>query len=678
MAEQAPHPAEEEEEDPLVGRVLGEGYVLEERLGGGGFGAVYAATDPESGQRVAAKVLRVDRAALSADARTRFRREAQALVSLRHPRIVAIHAHGTSDEGLEYLVMDLLEGEDLADHLYRRRRIPLPEALALFDGMAEAVQYAHDQGFAHRDLKPANVFLRKGDGAELEPIVLDFGLAKMVEGSEESLTATGMVLGTPQYMAPEQATGEKVDRRADVYALGCILYEMLTGVAPFTGNTPTAILMQMLTTPPPAMAPDLGVPEAVEGAIRTALAKDPKERFQDVGAFRQALKEGAKSVPMTRLMPAAPSGAPPATREAQAVSSGLQAQSGKRWVGPVAIGAVVLMAAGAAGLYFALREPSGQVTATAPTQVDLAPLNEGDEAMEEDSEEAVAPDAGSELGAPPTEFPEPPPEETPSMRPRPSQMRGRRARPATMDSAMESSMSTGPSAVSTSGGNDFSAQVRRLEASLDEVQRTVAAVAATRRGLRSLEQNDKPRFCGRASGLVTGSEDGVVVSTVQQLRRIRGQACEPFEQSGPPDADLLRKLQRIGPTLDRAEEMAADRTVSSNTPTDIADQVLAAVREVRGMLRGVEDGSRPFPCDAAVFRRLRRLQAGPNSWSGAAARRVTRMKDGICRETGGLTSAEARQLAERLNGQLDTVEGQINAHETNVQRRLTAARLVAQ
>ena len=122
MADEAPAPDEGDEEDLLVGRVLGDGYVLEKRLGGGGFGAVYAATDPQTGEKVAAKVLRVDRAALSADARIRFRREAQALVSLRHPRIVAIHAHGTSEEGLEYLVMDLLEGEDLADHLHRRRR----------------------------------------------------------------------------------------------------------------------------------------------------------------------------------------------------------------------------------------------------------------------------------------------------------------------------------------------------------------------------------------------------------------------------------------------------------------------------------------------------------------------------------------------------------------------------
>ncbi|MBO6939296.1 MAG: serine/threonine protein kinase [Deltaproteobacteria bacterium] len=676
MAEEAFGPEEGDEEDPLVGRVLGEGYVLEKRLGGGGFGAVYAATDPKTGEKVAAKVLRVDRAALSADARTRFRREAQALVSLRHPRIVAIHAHGTSDEGLEYLVMDLLEGEDLADHLHRRRRIPVPDALALFDGMAEAVEYAHEQGFAHRDLKPANVFLRTNDEGGVDPIVLDFGLAKMVEGSEESLTATGMVLGTPQYMAPEQATGEKVDRRADVYALGCILYEMLTGEAPFEGNTPTAILMKMLTTPPPAMAPDLGVPVAVETAIRTALAKNQDERFQHVGAFRKALKEGAKSVPMTRLL-RAPSGSPPATREARALSSGLRPGESKSWVGPVAIGGVALLAAAGVGLFFALREPTNAVTATAPTQVDLAPIDHRDEAIEEPDETPTQTDAGNELGAPPTEFPEEPLEANPTMRPEPSQMRSRRGQATTMASAMESSMSTGPSAAVTNA-NPYAAEVRRLEASLEEVQRTVAAVAATRRGLRSLADNDKPSFCGRASGLVTGSEDGTVVSTVQQLRRIRGQACEPYEQSGPPDADLLRKLQRIPSTLDRAEEMAADRTISSNVPVDVADQVLAAVRETRTLLRGVEDGSRPFPCDAGVFTRLSRLQRQGNQWSGAAAQRVTRLRQDICRETGGLTSVQASELAERLSGQLDTAEGQIHAHETSVQRSLTAARLVAQ
>ena len=653
--------------------------MLRRRLGGGGFGAVYEAVD-DDGQVVAAKVLRVDRAALSADARTRFRREAQALVSLRHPRIVAIHAHGTSEDGLEYLVMDLLRGEDLAEHLHRRRRVPLREALELFDGMAEAVQFAHEQGFAHRDLKPANVFLREAAGGGVEPIVLDFGLAKMVEGSEESLTATGMVLGTPHYMAPEQATGEKVDRRADVYALGCILFEMITGAPPFNGNTPTAILMQVLTTPPPAISPDLQVPAGVEQTIRQALAKDPEDRFTDVAAFRDALKVGLESVPMTRMMAAATTDPPPATREARALSSGVDQQRAtgrSRLLVPMLGAALLTLVAGGAALWwFGLRDTGVEVAATAPTQVDLAPIDEHDEAIPEEVQQAAADSGVAELGAPPTEVPDAPPEENPTMRSLPSQMRGRRVT-THVDSPMVASMSTGPSATASGGaGGGAAEEVRRLEAKLDEVERVVAAVSATRRGLEQLAGRSKPRFCGRG-GLPSGSENGYVVGAVQSLRRIRGAACDPFDAPGQPDADTVRKLRRVPQTVEHAEEMATS-SIAQQQHADDAQAIAQAIAQARQVLRGVEDGSRPFPCEHAVFGRLRRLRASSQSaYAGAGARDIVRLQQDICRNVGGISAAEASRLADDLNGQLDEVEGRIGVHERDVRRALTSARFLA-
>ena len=672
MAE-VPSPTDfDDDADPLVGRVLGDGYVLQHRLGGGGFGAVYRARHEGSGEITAAKVLRVDRAALSSDARLRFRREAQALLSLRHPRIVSIHAHGTSDEGLEYLVMDLLEGEDLSEHLGRRRRMPLREALDVFDGMAEAVQFAHEQGIAHRDLKPANVFLRRTADGTHDPIVLDFGLAKMIEGSEESLTATGMVMGTPHYMAPEQATGEKIDYRADVYALGCILYEMIVGNPPFNGNTPTAILMQVLTSPPPQIPVDLGVPEPIEQAVRTALNKEPKARFQDVAAFRRALQRSASSVPLTRALNV-PSDAPPATREARAVSSGLRhrAEGGsKRWVVPLATSVALLLAGGGVALVAMLGGENTAVTATAPTPVGLDPVDGEQEAVREGGLEG-APDrptgpeeATRELGAPPTEMPEAPPEETPTVRSQPTQRRGERLTTtdrATMEPAetMEERRAvTGPSAEGNGGGDAITQAIARAQVDLEATEGLASAVAGTRRGLRTLKDGDRPSFCGRSGDLATSSEDAEIVRVVHDLRRIRGTACEPFDAAELTSSDI-RRLRDFPEALDAADAVLARSGAS--TPPDQLAAASAAIAGVRQLTRGTADGSRPFPCNHAQFRTIRRLAASSRGAAQAAVERVERARARICNALNMLSPTEARELADRLDRELDQPEGNANA-----------------
>ncbi len=672
MAEEPPANDFDDDEDPLVGRLLGDGYVLEERLGGGGFGAVYRARH-ESGDVAAAKVLRVDRAALSADARTRFRREAQALITLRHPRIVAIHTHGTSADGLEYLVMDLLEGEDLSEHLHRRRRMPVREALALFDGMAEAVQFAHEQGIAHRDLKPANVFLRRTDGKEMDPVVLDFGLAKMIEGSEESLTATGMVMGTPHYMAPEQATGEKIDYRADVYALGCILYEMLVGQPPFDGNTPTAILMQVLTSPPPKIPTDLGVPEGVEDALRRSLHKDPAQRFQDVASFRAALKSSAKSVPMTRLMHTPET--PPATREVQAVSSDLTQPTLEyrrpRWVVPVIGGLLALLiAVGGFGAYVGLRQQEETVAATLPTPVNIAPSP-----RREDAAPALPPDAAaetgetetSELGAPPTEMPEAPPEATPTMRSQPTQMREQRLTVAPRGDESSARGGSGGAAETPPAGASEAMVTRMasLRAAIEDAERAATALNATRNGLDRLERGQNPGFCSRND--LRRSDSTAILQVIQELRGVRNQACEPFAQRELPAA-ILQKLREFPSTLDDARTRA-QRTLPTNEPQDQADAVIAAVGALERATAGTANG-RPFPCDDPGFRSLRLVSVGPNSWAASAASSVLRRRDAICRGMPGLSAREGRELADTLSRRLDLYEGNLNGARSSAQSEL--------
>ncbi|MCB9617376.1 MAG: serine/threonine protein kinase, partial [Sandaracinus sp.] len=320
--------------DPLLGRTLGGVYAVERRLGTGGFGAVYAGRHLRTGRRYALKVLRPDRALVSPEARERFRREAEALASLGHAGIVAVHDYASSD-GFDYLVMDLLEGEDLASRL-AAGPLPLSEALRIVEQIADALSLAHHQGIVHRDLKPANVFLARertpssdahrasqlSDESTERAVLLDFGLAKSTGGGP-SLTASGEALGTPQYMAPEQASGDHIDARTDVYALGAILFEMLSGHPPFDGPSPAAVLVKSLTTPAPSLRGTPGVPSHVADAVAHALAKEPDLRPASATDFVAYLRaERPESlVPETRAMPvvgARSTERPPPTRVSDA------------------------------------------------------------------------------------------------------------------------------------------------------------------------------------------------------------------------------------------------------------------------------------------------------------------------------------------------------------------------
>ena len=288
---------------PIVGRQLG-AFAIEAQIGAGGMGEVYRAKDTRLGRTVAVKILPRDLAA-DPDRRQRFQREARAVAALNHPNICTIHDVGHAD-GVDFLVMELVEGESLATRL-ARGPLPLDQALARAIEIADALDKEHRQGIVHRDLKPGNVMLTKaktGKSQEAQAKLLDFGLARVVrdDGALASvaptntspLTEAGAVLGTLQYMAPEQIEGRPADARTDIFAFGALLYEMLTGQRAFDGASSPAVMANILRGDPPSPAAlQPGLPSALDWLVRTCLAKDPEGRFASMQDVRLELQRAA-------------------------------------------------------------------------------------------------------------------------------------------------------------------------------------------------------------------------------------------------------------------------------------------------------------------------------------------------------------------------------------------------
>ena len=278
-----PAPAPRDALSARLQSALGEGYVVEGQLGSGGFAVVYLVRDLHLKRKLAVKVLSPDVIA-SHSVLERFRREAETVAQLSHPHIVPLHFIGQKDD-LVYLVMEAIDGGSLADRLEREGQLPIDESARIFSEVASALAHAHKRGVVHRDIKPQNVLLDSESGRAL---VTDFGIARTAEGG--SLTATGMVVGTPAYLSPEQVTGEPSDHRADIYALGVMMYQMLAGRPPFIGATPTAVLMKRLGGPPQPLRdlrPD--VPDHVAELVDACLATDPTERLDNAGDIVRAI-----------------------------------------------------------------------------------------------------------------------------------------------------------------------------------------------------------------------------------------------------------------------------------------------------------------------------------------------------------------------------------------------------
>ena len=280
--------------DPLLGRVFEGKYRLDETLGGGGMGTVYRATHLLIDRPVALKVLS-QRFVGDQTAQQRFRREARAAGRMQHPNAVTVTDFGATDDGYLYIVMELLEGRTLRDLLAHEGPLDPARAVSIMLQVCAAVGAAHDAGLIHRDLKPANIFIEQRPNLPAIVKVLDFGVAKFAveehDDDYKTLTQVGAIIGTPRYMSPEQCSGAApLTPASDVYSLGIILYETLTGAVPFSADTPLAVaLKQVSETPRPLREIVPTIPADLEKVVLNALAKNPQERPQNANAFRRDL-----------------------------------------------------------------------------------------------------------------------------------------------------------------------------------------------------------------------------------------------------------------------------------------------------------------------------------------------------------------------------------------------------
>ncbi|CAN5263446.1 hypothetical protein BH11MYX1_BH11MYX1_35010 [soil metagenome] len=288
-------------DDPLVGSELAGRYTIGKKLGEGGMGAVYLATHMILEKQVALKVLHGE-FARKPDLVERFMQEAKAASRIRHENVIDISDFGATPEGFVFFAMELLQGHDLHDEIARARvagnLLPWSRTKKIFLQICSALTAAHAKGIVHRDLKPENIYLVEFLGDPDFVKLLDFGIAKLTDAADEGgrkLTKTGMLFGTPEYMSPEQARGEQVDHRVDVYAMGCILFQLVTNRVPFEAENFMGVLSMHLTEPPPSISPavfeQIGAPQALAGVIDRALDKDRGKRWQTIEELANAVRE---------------------------------------------------------------------------------------------------------------------------------------------------------------------------------------------------------------------------------------------------------------------------------------------------------------------------------------------------------------------------------------------------
>src|ERR671939_579831 len=276
--------------DTLIDRTFDKRYVIKRKLGSGGMADVYLAEDQELGRRVALKLLN-DRHAADDQFVERFRREAQSAAGLNHPNIVSIFDRGQA-EGTYYIAMEYLDGRTLKELLVRNGPTPIPIAIDYARQILGALAFAHRNGIVHRDIKPHNIVVRKDGRLK----VTDFGIAR---SGASQMTEAGSIVGTAQYLSPEQARGALVDQRSDLYSVGVVLYEMLTGSVTFTGDTQLEIAMKHLSevpTPPSELRPE--VPHDLDSVVLRALAKDPAERYHSAEEMDADLARVLEGLPV--------------------------------------------------------------------------------------------------------------------------------------------------------------------------------------------------------------------------------------------------------------------------------------------------------------------------------------------------------------------------------------------
>jgi serine/threonine-protein kinase len=305
---------EQEARDPYLGtKILGQ-FRLEKVIGSGGMGIVYSGWDEGLGRRVAVKILHRDLVA-NRDVVARFHREAQIAHQLDHPNIVRLILFGQLPDGNLYLVLEYLEGPTLLQAIDENGALPPARAVKIASSVSDAIGYAHRRDIIHRDLKPENIMLVNRDGDADHPKVLDFGIAKMLIGGDTLVTQAGLIFGTARYISPEGAQGDPVDKRSDVYSLGIIAYQLLSGVTPFDSQEPVQLLLKHIHETPAALRSHPGarnVPPALESVVMRAIAKTPAARYGDGTSFAKALREAlAESDPNAAIRSVIPTTAMP-------------------------------------------------------------------------------------------------------------------------------------------------------------------------------------------------------------------------------------------------------------------------------------------------------------------------------------------------------------------------------
>lgn len=360
------------ESEKMVGALLGGRYRLVRLLGEGGMGAVFEARNPSGDASCAVKILLADYKD-EPEVVSRFFDEGRASQRLSHPNIVRMYEAGRAEDGSPFIAMELLQGKSMADVIEARKAMPLDFVVAVGKGILEGLAHAHAAGVVHRDLKPENVFV-DGEGAAAKPTILDFGLAKVMDaaGGMGKRTRTGMLLGTPGYMAPEQiGDARAADARSDLFSVGVILFEILTGKDPFPSANPFEKLTKMLTAEAPSVSSVSPEHARFDGFFRRALANQKEQRFQNAAEMRDALlafASGAvvppqRDVPthMTQERPSWATGASPATPHIPVLSlppsgpssADVPKSGGKGlWIG---VGVVVVVILGAVVAIFATR-----------------------------------------------------------------------------------------------------------------------------------------------------------------------------------------------------------------------------------------------------------------------------------------------------------------------------------
>ncbi len=396
-------------DDPLVGASFDK-YEIKCRIGEGGMGLVYEAVHTVIEKRVAIKVLRED-FSRRPEVVERFRQEAKSASRIGHENIVDISDFGTTPHGQSYFVMEYLEGEDLANVLARERILGSEQTANIVLQCCDALGAAHAKGIVHRDMKPENIFLVERPGRPDFVKIVDFGIAKMSDIETEGapgrkLTKTGMIFGTPEYMSPEQAAGKPLDHRVDIYALGVILFECLTGRVPFVGDSFMGILTQHMFEEPPSLRevnPNLDCSSELELVVAKALAKDPDERYQTMTELSEAIREAmaGRVSHATQLGYGEPvrvrAGGGQTSASLEAVDE-FPSAGGSRRTGLVAMAAVLLVTVGAGGVWFAMRSadspqpPVPGPVAGAPDPVDREPTPSVDDNARSAAE--AQPDAG--------------------------------------------------------------------------------------------------------------------------------------------------------------------------------------------------------------------------------------------------------------------------------------------